>query len=797
MRHCYRIIVVIYVAVVLVLHMSSVQAYSRSLTPYICSDGTSPASTSYSLDVTTVPPGSYTADTLSSLFSNTDGTVFSASYWLPAGMSSAYVRSNNYKDFIVRSRTCSLDVEVDTWTRYGTIFIRLADDGTALFLTHIGETGNGSVSIGVVAGNLANGAMPWEWGGSAYYLWKTDNARVDIKGYNKDDTSRQVFTFGARGVEIYAELNGVEFVRLSDYRHVKAGAVAVKANDGYGIRSVTVRHSTANALFSDFSAGVVDPRDFGLQATTAVGSIQSGSNKLALTASTNFKVGDPLIIEIGTESGKGKPGTRGVGGAWPTRSYTTTSLLLAARLIPDGTYAWAQDTGLTYRFSSQTGTWSAVTNTYFGRAIPKALRATIIGVQNAGKTLVLSSAAQATASKAAIYYDNANVFNKLGVNPDFDAFPYRAADNANGRSLKGITPDGLTIRVPQGSYAVGEKIIVNNRPGVRFEGAGQDATTIFSPKGTPSASLLIANSPNANLARFGLRGNARTSGYGMNFWSYQPDEQGSLVTETNVPQGTAYPAGVGVYRSDRTHAFDLKVIDSFHQAFVSNMSTDVEASRIAVYLTEGSLTYIGWQIQWADSTGGGCTDCSVTSSTLTGGFEAFKSTNVLFDRANATNAVFALNDAGSWIIRNSTVRITTGSQPTNKWFSPNNPMINVNTNISRNFVATGGRIENVTMVHDGYINTSNDLLAGIVVNDANPNVTILGGSYTAPNYAPPSQLAGAQGVRSTGLNTIVDGMTVVGTVNSARSYGVHNANIGIMDGTIRNCVAIVIARRNK
>ena len=56
---------------------------------------------------------------------------------------------------------------------------------------------------------------------------------------------------------------------------------------------------------------------YGLRGYKCVGSIAGGSNVLQLTEASTFKVGDQVIVEVGSEKGKGHFGTMGVGGIVP------------------------------------------------------------------------------------------------------------------------------------------------------------------------------------------------------------------------------------------------------------------------------------------------------------------------------------------------------------------------------------------------------------------------------------------------------------------------------------------------
>jgi hypothetical protein len=117
-------------------------------------------------------------------------------------------------------------------------------------------------------------------------------------------------------------------------------------------------------------------------------------------------------------------------------------------------------------------------------------------------------------------------------------------------------------------------------------------------------------------------------------------------------------------------------------------------------------------------------------------------------------------------------------------------LVNVNANsyeFSNPYLAQGGRIENLTMVQEGYFNSEKDVQAGIGITTYNRDVAVIGGAYIAPDYSLPSKTAGAVGLDSAGPNTSVEDFRVVGRVDERD--GVKYPNIKIHDGVVRNCIA--------
>jgi hypothetical protein len=197
--------------------------------------------------------------------------------------------------------------------------------------------------------------------------------------------------------------------------------------------------------------------------------------------------------------------------------------------------------------------------------------------------------------------------------------------------------------------------------------------------------------------------------------------------------------------------------------------------------------YVQWQFQWSDSTGGGCEDCEVRSTYVIPGFSAFKSTRVSFIRPKSGNAIMSMNGSGGWLIEGADLRFTPNSLHPQGCVTPFHPIIEANTNTGITAqVALGGTIRHVTMVQEGYLNAKNDSLKGIVVNQNNPDIRIEGASYYAPDYKAPTVSNGAMGLNSTGLDTVVDGMLVVGRPQPGQ------ANIFVQRGRGRNCSAQVL-----
>jgi hypothetical protein len=754
--------------------------------------GPAPAPTPASMvtiDVANLPLGTVAANSLAPIcFTNPTDTVFANTYWTPA--STKYLAAPSSQQFIIRSQpTCSMrDVEVTTWTRQGYVYVRLDSTGKAIYFLHIGETTNGYLEIGIVTG-LNETAYEV---GTYYPLYKNDNLVGTVPGYNKTDTTGASFTFGVSGFDIYARFNGVEFMRFKEYRQMNSGAVALKANTSYGFRTITISRLTTQYLYSDYANNKLDLRDWNVRSIQTKGTIAAGSNSLRITAPQNFKVGDWVIVEIGAESGAGARGTIGVGGQWPSLYYANALAMNADTSKPLNTFAWVQSTGDVYQWNGSTWTTSFNRTYYVAKAIPSSLHGRITAISGDSLTLTLDNAATVAATNANVYLDNQPYVNYLTGQQWGGGFY---------SDLTSITPTGLTVIFPAGSYAGSGVIHLSAQDSWTIKGAGQASTTLFAPKGVYSLNFWASAYTTYTFSDFTLTGNWGVDKFGLAIsgWTYIPGgllsnglmaanadpDNPYYLTPINIPSGYVYPPGILV-NSNYSTVQDVTINDVSQGAVTARFATDTWAYRCTNNQNTVLQAYIQWQFQWAATVGGGCVDCTVNSVALVQGFESFNSTNTQFIRPVSINAGFALNNAGGWLIQDAMITITAGETLPPAW-SKYNPVVNINTNIGSSNVGSGGTISNMSINVKGYINNDNDIPIGIVVNNNNSNITITGGSYTGPNYALPSALAGPQGIMSTGNNTQVSLFASCGTTAAGQP------NIALSSGAVINSKANVIA----
>jgi hypothetical protein len=507
-----------------------------------------------------------------------------------------------------------------------------------------------------------------------------------------------------------------------------------------------------------------------LRQIITTGSIAAGSSELTIPGDHeggDFHVGDWVIVEIGREPGAGLRGTVGVGGTWPARSYASESELTGDTSLENRTFAWAEDTG--YVFWWLDGLWYNIApdreNTfytgsyYLGRAIPRSLQTRIVAID--GTTLTLDRSAHVSVEGANVYLDTAPI-------------------------LTAMIAAGGALELPAARYPVGGIVWIRDQTGFTLAGAGRDATTIFSPMGVPSAGIQAWSAPGTTIRDLTLEGNFRDQGFGMNWTGSTDAGTYEPVTETDVPQGGAFPRGVFFGNgSHRGVARDLRVIDVSQQAIGISFSNDTWAYRVENVQHDLLRQYVQWQFQWADADGGGCEDCSVQSTWLISGFEAFKSNRISFIRTTGTNAMFAMNGAGGWLIDGGEIRFTVGClHPESDRFAASaaHALVNVNTNIGVHGAGAGGTLRGLTLVQEGYVDGESIVLQGVIVNDLNPNVVIDGLHYTAPDYVVGSISGGAVGINSTGENNLIQNTTIVGRArneaNAWNIFALHGVNGG-------------------
>lgn len=701
---------------------------------------------------------------------------------VPTGESYLSATNANTAAFSYLSAASSRDQEV-TFTRnyVGRIFLRKTTDGRAIMFDFSGAAFNIYLASGVTE--------------SAYA--PTVTKTLHTHGAALSGTIK----VGVSGFDIYVVDDGVEVVRFKSIHIVEAGKVATKEGLGATRSAGTVTFLANANLYSPLSAGIYDPRDFGARALQTTGSITASSSTLQVANPTGFVVGDFVIVETGTESGAGARGTKGVGGTWPSLSYANAAARTADSSQAEGKFAWQEDTGEQWRWVSGAWTQPYSTSYYLAKAHPRALQARITAIS--GNDLTLSTPAGATATNANVYLDNTPFLNLMTYNIWYK-FGSPAGD------LRSFLPSRARIRIPAGTWGFGGKIYLGQfAQGMTIEGVG-DTTILKSPKGCPSISILVTDHDPTEervvVKNLKMVGNVRDVGFGMDYanTSWKPSGSGGSgfewdtdtanLSETTVSTGAGYSPGVLMTGCTNCVVSGITSVDVWQKSIGANQSTDCWARNSTTTMTDGLRAYIQWFYQWADCTRGGIEDCTVTSPRLIAGAEVFRSDGSVITRFTGNNASMSSNSAGNFVFTDCTINITvTDNVEATSGFSTSNPLVNINSNIQppSGAVAQGGSIVNCVMAQSAYIDANNNSLKGIDVNAYNPNITITGGSYSAPDYASPSTLYGACGILSTGSNTQVEDFTVVGKARH-ETAPVSFRNIHLAGGggsAATNCVA--------
>ena len=292
--------------------------------------------------------GAIAANTYDPLhWTNAAGSIFSATNWTTPTTTLSYLTQTNGMNFAVRSIFCSRDQEVTTFTENGTVYLRLTNDGNAIYFNHNGETSNGTMTIGIVKGVTDTAA------GASFQLYNNANLIGTWAGYSKTAINTMTMTYGVSGFEIYIKINGTKVVSFQDYRHVEAGAIAVKpVGPSYGLTAPIATHFPTKHLYSDVLKGVLDARDFGVRETTPRAQFLGQIIGTTLTVQTmNYGVVYPGMLVTGVPTGRGNSmrlpeNTRVVAygtGAGGTGTYTLSNPIDADMTAANSWYGYHGD----------------------------------------------------------------------------------------------------------------------------------------------------------------------------------------------------------------------------------------------------------------------------------------------------------------------------------------------------------------------------------------------------------------------------------------------------------------------
>jgi hypothetical protein len=347
-----------------------------------------------------------------------------------------YLAANDPTQFIFASVTNDRDVSVTSWGEDCVWFLRSAG-GKAWFFRYNYNAGtpngHGVLLIGTVTG-LTTGAIGSN--GTFYTVYQNQDLQESVPGYDPSNTAGKSFTFSVQGIQVCAFYNNVQITCFTDYRDTSVGAVQAQCNTGGGIRDTTVAYLPSPSMYSHPASNLLDVRDFGLKAVSTTGSIAASSTSLSVASSNGFNVGDQIIVATGGESSIG-PGTIGVGGALPARTYA--NLAAANADLPnqaDGAWMRTLDTNTVYR--KYTTSINYIGQIWYQQhSDPIAPVAKITAIS--GNTLMLDTAASVSTTNANVYFDNGAAFNAIVGTP------------AEGQSP--LTPPNQTLNFAAGTFA--------------------------------------------------------------------------------------------------------------------------------------------------------------------------------------------------------------------------------------------------------------------------------------------------------------------------------------------------------
>jgi hypothetical protein len=317
---------------------------------------------------------------------------------------------------------------------------------------------------------------------------------------------------------------------------------------------------------------------------------------------------------------------------------------------------------------------------------------------------------------------------------------------------------------------------LSKRAGVTIAGAGQNRTTLFSPRGVISVGIAIAECPAAEVRHLKLAGNVRLDhGWGLDL---------RFTTQESPPQCNY---ALDFIASKFCVARDLIITYPWLGAGAHNCER-CTFRRLSVS-TDGLHRYVSWMINWVNSTDCWSYDCNVKSTYVTKAFECFASNYCGHIRPRTVNGVFALNSTGHCVILSPVAVFSTNSVLSQLSIPfPGTYIVDVSTNINQNAGQSSNAILNFTFIQNGYLTRTNDVMIGVNVSGKSRDTLIKGGTYVAPSFALPSTQYGAQAVNSDAQNTIVQDLVVKGL---SKGTG-RNANIYVADGSVTNCLAETI-----
>jgi hypothetical protein len=722
----------------------------------------------FSYDPAPASTGAYSADTLVSAHAtNAAGTIMSNTFWTTAATKSFGVSPAG--TWALLSNGSSRDQEVTTWVHQGRIFLRLNADGDAIMFEQLLSTANGTMNIALVFGVDSSTYNPT----TTKNLWVNSDLKntwgVKLGG-SGDKTDGDEFTYGVEGFDIYVKYNGVEKLRFQSFHHVVSGKVGFKNNGtNQGFRETTVTFNEQATLSSSLNAaggGTFNLLDFGLKSVATTGSIDVGVSTTTLNVvdGTNIAIGDYVLVEINGEAGAGARGTKGVGGTWPSLSYANLAAMEADTSQANNTFGWNEDTGDVYRFATGTGLWTQQTAYYQAKATPRGLRARVTAKPST-HVCTIDTAATVSTTSANVYVDMSPVLGYLGQfysNTSTDIRAYR--------------PSSMDIYVPAGTYYGAGAVYFQyeSGTGVTFKGAGKTQTIFHTPEGFAPLQF-HGYSDEFEFADFTLEQNFRLQGYGFQWgvtnrvrsWGSDGlpgyEAVSASVTETSFSNSSAYPPAVFLNAVVDGVIRNVKVVDASQKALCASLCVDTWAYDCEIEQTDAIAIYIQWAVQWASCTGGGVDGITLTSPYLFPAAEIYQSSGTIFRNLTITNGSMAYNGGELNEFDTVAVTIEANSQHSSLAFASSTTIFNSNNNNSHaaGSIDAGNIVRDLTLVVEGAINASDDILSGVVSDAAMPKFQLIDSTLTFPDFIVGGQTA-FRAINVSGSNCDLTNVTVNG-----------------------------------
>lgn len=303
-------------------------------------------------------------------------SIITTTTWGPGATNRYVVWANHPRQEFPFLQTVgeSMDQEVTTWARRCRVFFRY-QGGKAISVDFNAETDVMEVQ-GITNISESNAT-------SQVFEFFNFLTAAQAIGYNKNASEGDRWTFGISGADIYVKFNGKLLKTFKNWGYFcpepgKLGLSAVGTGP-YGFRDTNATLLEDSAVSAKLRNRVIDVTDAGIKNLVTTGSMTAGSNLLTTRSDPGFAVGDTVIVEIGREAGRGMPGTKGVGGTWPSQSYANAAAMNAATPAAN-TIAWLEDTGVVYQYVGGVWVERSQSSTYTRKAIPLSLVSKITAI---------------------------------------------------------------------------------------------------------------------------------------------------------------------------------------------------------------------------------------------------------------------------------------------------------------------------------------------------------------------------------------------------------------------------------